>query len=811
MTGQSAGTARATAILLRAAACRNGIRAGTLLIDNEDGAGPQDYSHAVLGDGGISIVRTLNESSRCVCDVLIEPGGLPIPVRRARVAVKGDDGGTLFTGYLATEPVREFVGSSRVFRAKLDAVSDEWLLDKIGPATPAGDGFSLGLDVRQTLENLTKQYGSTALAISPSGAATSALGMLAIAEGARWSVQAGEAATCAYATYRALDGTITVQPAGAATHELNDADGTLSLDNFRVSQMRELANDVTVSGEIEPTAYVTEVFEGDGLRTEFALSQPAFRPTKSALLQDGFGGESVDTRQWFVDDPGGHLSITSAGLTMNGGSGVDGDVTLTALSAVEMGGSVLMELRGVKLAANSEGMLAGMYAGDTLLANCFAGYRVRQSGGATVLVPVLNGVEVGTPLTIVNDHRYTLRVRLHCAEVQRVMQRFHAMVDGVVQTFGNMPAVSAAMDVVFDLLDEGQSSADPATVLYDSAAAGGAVALTPATCVFAVMNAGQLFGSIGSVSVTRPSTVWVEGTLPNGTKQTRLIGGVYQGVDCSVSAAGGANGAGAVTFFPGRVPQPGELIHVRYRSTGRAIARVADAGSVAVEATAGVPGTSRWLGEVLQPPARSSADCESAAQAILAFSTSRTAALAGTYTWLDPAEDVWPGDVLRVTVGGTTTALLVRSVAVDRVRSVSGGVRFRIGFANDWGTQWKDGLGLRLSESIASDVALPSEPRDASTLLASLSALQVVSVNDTTITFDTGVDAPNGGGFEVRRRDVGFGNRNDGDLVLLSPVRTFSIPRVAPVERYFVRMYDGSAPVRYSRFSAAVFVNVPVE
>jgi hypothetical protein len=41
-------------------------------------------------------------------------------------------------------------------------------------------------------------------------------------------------------------------------------------------------------------------------------------------------------------------------------------------------------------------------------------------------------------------------------------------------------------------------------------------------------------------------------------------------------------------------------------------------------------------------------------------------------------------------------------------------------------------------------------------------------------------------------------------------VRSFSIPREAQVERYFVRMYDAAGAPVYSRFSSAVFTNLPV-
>jgi dihydroxyacetone kinase len=89
--------------------------------------------------------------------------------------------------------------------------------------------------------------------------------------------------------------------------------------------------------------------------------------------------------------------------------------------------------------------------------------------------------------------------------------------------------------------------------------------------------------------------------------------------------------------------------------------------------------------------------------------------------------------------------------------------------------------------------------------------LTVTSLTETALQVDAGMAPPAGGGFEVRLKDWEFGVGVDGaDLVLRSPVRSFSIPCAAQVERYYVRMYDASTPPLYSRFSSAVFVNVPV-
>ncbi len=204
--------------------------------------------------------------------------------------------------------------------------------------------------------------------------------------------------------------------------------------------------------------------------------------------------------------------------------------------------------------------------------------------------------------------------------------------------------------------------------------------------------------------------------------------------------------------------------------------------------------------------ARCSVDCESAAAAVLSFSTSRAAALVGTYAAVNPA-DVWPGDVLAITSAGQTMSVVVRQVTIEDSGAWPETLAYRMEFANDWA----EGLGLKLSEAIAADAWLPQTALSSPTnVLANLQQLQVVSATGTALQVDAGMAPPAGGGFEVRRRDGNFGPGVDQDLVLRSPVRSFSIPREGQVERYYVRMYDGSTPPVYSRFSSAVFTDLPV-
>jgi hypothetical protein len=776
-----------------------------LTIDNLDGNGAIDYSSALCADAPLTIERVLNTPSRCTGALDVgspaNPGSsstLRVPVRRGRVVVSAASGAVLFTGYLATEPVPVYVGvglAGPVYRVAITAVSDEWLLDK-QTLTLTADGFTV--PAGSLLQTLTARTAAGLLTTTQVQNGKP-IGVFTPQPARPWSANAGSIAASTYAAYRVLNGALVMQPVGTATHALNfDAglgDGSLQVAALKTSMVKDLANDVTLSGAIEPTAYVSELFAGDGATTLFTLSDAPFRISTPTLLSDSFNQPSFNTQTWNVTDPGSHLSLGGAGLVLSGGNGFDGQTTLAAIDQVEMGGTLVIEAGNVQLTSPSDGVLCGLYSGAVQRTNCFAGYNIRQSADSTVITPFVNGAEVGTTYALLSGHTYTLRIRLHSPEMQRVLQAYYALVDGVITQFGG-GLVSSPLSLVFDLQDLGNASNTPATVLYD-----GAVTSSPAACTFAAVNSVELTGSVGFCSVIQTGSAWVVSTLPGGTKQTRLIGVAGEGVDCKVTDTG------KVTFFAGRIPVAGETVTVFYRLRSRAIARLQDAASIAAEAAGGQPGTARWLGKVLRPLARSSADCESAAQAVLSFASSRAAAIAGSYAAINPSADIWPGDVLSITANGQTLNVVVRQVSIVDGNAVPELLTYRIAFANDWA----DSLGVTLSEAIAPDSFLPPTAETApGAVLANLQQLTVASATTTALQIDAGTNPPTGGGFEVRLRDGDFGPGVDQNLVLRSPVRSFSIPRTAQVERYYIRIFDASNPPLYSRLSSAVFTDLPV-
>ena len=99
-----------------------------ITIDNLDGMGAVDYTGIIAAEGPTIVQRQLNAPSRCTVEIVLGVEALVLPVRNARVTITAASGTVLFTGYLATEPVRIYAGETTTgsaYRARLSAVSDE--------------------------------------------------------------------------------------------------------------------------------------------------------------------------------------------------------------------------------------------------------------------------------------------------------------------------------------------------------------------------------------------------------------------------------------------------------------------------------------------------------------------------------------------------------------------------------------------------------------------------------------------------------------------------------------------------------------
>jgi len=762
----------------------------------------QDYTAALDSVRPLTIERKLNEPSICELWLSLPANGsLAMPSRNQSLAVTGDDGTAYFTGYLAVSPLPEFAGvgiEGPRYRIAIQALSDEVLLDQLSlPPCKGATGETAGA----LITALTTRTGSTAL--STQGLTlNSAVSNFVPDPGAPWSKSAGQVASQARAAYRAVNGALALASVQNTVHALNETDGSLSLANltFTSSVKRALANDVTVCGEHEPVAYVTEYFLGDGVTTQFYLAENPFFPpsSRATIIWELFNEPEIDQRVWSNAGGYGYLSLGAGGLAMNGGNGIDGETLLTWIDPVEMGGTLLLEADGVTLAAGSTGILAGFFIGLENLAGCTAGFQAaaQQGTGTVTLQPIIQGTPSGTTYTVNPANQYTLRVRVHCPDDERAQAIYRSYGDnGAIAAGGQWVLSPAKIQMEIQEFVDGVGSM-PVT-LYD-----GAIANLPGSCMVVAASSINLVGTMRALHLTNLGSGWVVSTPPNGSAYTRRVGTQVEAAECCLERTG------RLLFYAGFVPVAGEQIAVSYRTVGRAVGRAVNTTSQQSLAQAGAPAVATWIGTVTNPPARSSADCRVAALVMEQAAASVSALWSGTYKGIRAsfAADVWPGDALLLNAPSTNlnAQVVVRAVKVSYRASYPDLVEYAISFANDWA----DDLAIKTSATVPADAWLPAPV--APTLLANLTGLTVTTLNGSTVAINAGMTPPTGGGFEIRRRDFAFMPGDDPGLVARVTLPNATFSRETANDRFYIRMYDGATPPNYSEFSTALFINLPL-
>jgi hypothetical protein len=762
----------------------------------------QDYTAALDAARPLTIERKLNEPSLCQLWLSLPTNGnLATPLRNQSMAVTGDDGTYYFTGYIAVSPLPEYAGYAMEgprYRIAIQALSDELLLDQLlMPPSTGATGESAGA----LMTALVTHAGGTGLSTQALSLNT-AVSNFAPDKGAPWSKSAGQVASMARASYRAINGALTASSVPGTVHPLNETDGSLNLATlaFTASVKRALANDVTVCGENEPVTYVTEYFLGDGVTTQFYLTADPYFPasSKSTIITELFNEAQINQCVWGVTGGAGYLSLGAGGLAMNGGNGIDGETLLTWIDPVETGGTLLLEAVGVTLAPGSTGALAGFFVGMDKQATCTAGFQAtaQQGTGTVTLQPLIQGSPVGTAYAINPAYQYTLRVRVHCPENERELAIYRSFGDsGPITSGGQLNAASGNVQMEIQQFVNGVGGT-PVT-LYD-----GAIASLPAACNVVAASSINLIGTMRALNLTSLGSGWVVSTPPSGAPYTRRVGTTAEAAECHLERTG------RVVFYTGYTPVAGEQIAVSYRTVGRAVGRAVNTASQQALALAGMPAEAAWIGSVTSPTARSSADCRNAALVIEQAAAGVSALWSGTYKGNRSsfASDVWPGDALQLNAPSTNldAQVVVRTVTVSYKASYPDLVEYAIAFANDWA----DDLAIKTSATVPANTWLPAPI--APTVLANLNGLTVTTLNGSTVTINAGVTPPTGGGFEIRLRDFAFMPGEDPSLVMRATQPTMTFSRITANDRFYIRVYDSSTPPNYSEFSTALFINLPL-
>ena len=368
-----------------------------------------------------------------------------------------------------------------------------------------------------------------------------------------------------------------------------------------------------------------------------------------------------------------------------------------------------------------------------------------------------------------------------------------------------LPSAGGTMTGPITLAANPATLVAPATVLSD-----GVITNAPGFCTYALVNAASLHCSIAYTYATHISLAEIRTALPSSSYVTQLVESLSNGGECEIASST------SLDFYPQYVPALNTLIVASYRGTGRAVAEVANSAGIASLQNGADDGVRGMVKTMKTPSARTQADCENAALAIL--DDAGGLAWSGTYeTWSDflpgAAGDIFPGDGLAVNVPSQDAAFsaIVRRVSIEFVDPADDRGKYTIDFANDLATP----LALQ-EESSATTVPLQDMPVRLSTTqvgayyLANLTDAQITAVTSTTVEVDAGIAPGSGFGIEVRIHDFSWGVSNDRNLLGRFSTQTFSLPRLARTQNYFLRLYDSSSPPRYSRYAAALHVDYPL-
>ena len=771
-----------------------------ITVDNLDGRGAADYTTALDGSVAPQLVREINKPSKFTCS-LLGGNGFVVPVAGARITVALANGDSVFTGYLTAAAECEYLGwgeAGAVYRYGLTAESDEILLD--AKALPNRAPFvqrSAGSALRQLANDLLRG-GFDLSAVQD----LDALAEYTVNPQKKFSYHAAEIALATRGSYRAMNGALIFASVGAATYAIEESDADFCPAGLKLNSPRAMVNDVTVIGLDEPQDYVRDYFVGDGLSRQFYFSQTPFQQNRTALIDEQFAGTGLDAATWVVNDPTKVVSVAAQALQVNGGAG-DGQTTVSFSEQIELGGALELQHGDVSFSAASQGVIGGLYAGSISAMACLAGFQVTPSGAESKIQALINGAATGPAVTTKAGHHYVLTTYVYAIEVYRSGEVYHSSVHAAGNGLGGA-AVPSDVRIVLELQDVDPavpaSMVAPATVLYDDV-----IPNAPGFCTYALVNAANVQCSIASTYATHISTALVRMALPNSDYTTQLVESLADGGQCGIVSST------TLDFYPQYVPPLNALIVASYRGSGRAVAEVINSDGIVALQNGMDDGVRGMVRTMKTPSSRTQADCENAALAML--DDGGGPAWSGAYTtWSDfLTRDIFPGDGVSVNVRSRDAAFsaVVRKVAVDWRDPAGDRGMYSIEFANDVAAP----LAME-DQASATRVPLQDLPARIATTqvgsyyLASLTGAEVTQISSTTVQVDAGIAPGNGLAIEVRAHDFGWGSGNDRNLLGRFTTRTFSLPRLARSQTYFLRLYDSSS--RYSRYAAALHVDYPL-
>lgn len=547
-----------------------------------------------------------------------------------------------------------------------------------------------------------------------------------------------------------------------------------------------------------------------------------------------------------------------------------GEEYILAKNGIELGGHLVIQHGEIQFNDTSTGIIGGIYnnTGNLSAAACVAGFDVRPAPNTVVVVtasgasgiqicPIVSGALVGTPVVTLPNHHYVLQTSVTAQRWDRYQQLYRTLAG---TPFGDQYLPSVA-EVTFTIQDIDLAQAyniatlnnpfvpqyTPTVTTYNSSQQA-----LPTFGAYAILNSINLNVTVDYTMLMQPPTALLQVACLTGAMVTNpiaLTGGQLPPYDSAdwlamplgtsvgqyvhyplgfgmtqATATVAKNGdTDQLQFYTNTIPGVGARVRFQAWERGRSVSRIQDPVSIANEmAIVGDDGTRTAVITDMKPLPRTSYECDYAGAAQIADreATQYDGSYAVESYFADPTSD-YPrsGRYLNVTSpqrGMSGQQLLVRSVTTTALELRQEILKYEISFGQDL---YLEKLLKRFIPVNPANLLEPTETSEApdpqnlpvagtvfTTYLDNLYAAKLKFVNGTQIVVDLG--APPITGVEVRRADYGWGF-NKLNIVGTFTTQTFTLPRSALDQTWYMRMVNGNQSSRFTRAFRVSYPMVP--
>jgi hypothetical protein len=800
-------------------------------------------------------------------------------------------GKILATGFITNEPERTFLGLTeklgpygyQQYSYNLNVTSDEWLLNcKAVSYIPAFVNQTDSQILAAIANVLAPGFFDTSLMASGT-----LIPYYQYDNTQTWSDIAKSFGDANRYHYKVINRQIIYQPfgdqpLGIAYDDQNMPESDLYPEELTTGVVSvPPVNDCIVVGAVEPQGNWEQYYVGDGFSSNFQLRNQVFQGVSSNLLQDDWTEGSFSTGTWTVNDPQGAFNLADnngnpiGALNIIQASGAPGvylpqyaATYIQATNGLELGGGINLQHGQFTINDSCNGVVGGVY-GTTVFTpgNCLCGFGITgtativtaSGAGGVTMQPIYNGQYIGPKVVSQPNHQYVLQTWIGAEAKNRYTRPYTNLTQTAtygaqdLASNGTITWVITDYDLGVYVIEQqnplfGLFPAAPPPVVTKYSVSG---AMLPPFALYCLANCIDLNVSINYTDLALPpqgfltvqSLTGASGTqlpvypnasvAPPGTLPQYILGPpiVYQlgfGMINQTAQVSQQGEAYALAFYTDDIPGVGARIRFQSWDAGQSIARVQDQVAIAAEATvSGDNGIRSAIMNNLQPPPRTSDECEAAAAA--AILDREYPQFQGTYTvetiphkfenLFSPSlyQYPWSGRFLyinspvRGVTGQNFFANTVRTQVVELKQEI-------MVFSVDYGPDTYLERLLPVFQEREQDLLTPTQtvpPPNPITLpevlnahLATLDQAQVTQIvnalSGNYIVVDLG--APPVTACEVRNVDGGWGTADQGRVGLFTS-QIFTLPRVVRDQTWYLRTLNGGI---YSRFSKVLRVVYPL-